>query len=839
MNSFSVAAADSRGWAGEPYVVSREKSNSIRYLPFYCGGDVAQIQVAGEITPQHACVFGKVGAFRMAQYLNNQGKIQLLASYALDRQFYVVRDILCGYEYICVYSQASDTLLTGLYNDRLLAYDNLSRMLRSRFDPSVANYYFTTEAQVRAVNEAVGVNLPLGRVAISRNGKWAAVEYRGLGLIRLNVTSGEQRRVATLSTRDRNNFAITDDGKAIAVGNEQGGARLFTVDATCGDRPAREIGEQFPPYVRTCPEVPLDISRNFPYFYSAERPYFFDDDRLYYLVTTSVGSWDVVYSSGPPPATGIIDYVALGDSFTSGEGEASDAYYLLGTNNPPHNCHLSNRSYPYALLQIPLMGEVYGTKVLSVACSGAVMADITNNSEEYTGQGGRIAYLDSAAQSSFKEEALALDKRGIIPQLSFVKKYQPRQVTIGIGGNDAGFMNKLKSCVAPGVCEWAREGPHRSAIAREIDALHERLKEMIHRVKKSANTTVRVIGYPQIISDERDVSCGLVLGMLLSYEERIFMARSISRLNSAIRRAAHEAEVEYVSVEDAYVGHRLCESTQSPAMNGVRFGDDFSPIATLSGLKLLGAESFHPTAFGHQLVAQQIAQYHNSATHGLRTDSFTTDETYWRADPKEEGFRYVLLHPDLRKYSRGDGAYQLTIPKGMFMPNSKISVYYQNSSIEHTFMVGLNGGFEGELVLPEYQSGVYAIYIKGVTPSNELISAYTMIEYSDGSLSEGVDTRSEYVNSSNTFADYFSTAQQKNTQQVLPSVFSSTPFVPAPIQERGSSSVLASDSRLRSPIKMNLRDMLVLIVATGFTLCTLMGALWFLARRVKKGGDEV
>lgn len=111
------------------------------------------------------------------------------------------------------------------------------------------------------------------------------------------------------------------------------------------------------------------------------------DDYNYYRTTFSIE--DLFWR-------GQLDYLAMGDSYSSGEGDtaAMGSHYRRGTNvpggvlHPREMCHVSDRSYPF-LLQKWLMP---GGTMQSVACSGAVAAqDYTGSEWGYKGQNSRLA----------------------------------------------------------------------------------------------------------------------------------------------------------------------------------------------------------------------------------------------------------------------------------------------------------------------------------------------------------------------------------------------------------------------------------------------------------------
>ena len=102
------------------------------------------------------------------------------------------------------------------------------------------------------------------------------------------------------------------------------------------------------------------------------------------------------------------DYVALGDSYQSGEGAEWNRTYLIGTDNANNRCHRSNRAYPALLVST----DVVKLDLTFRACSGARISDMLSAQ--------MAPYADGAAQI----EALTASTR---------------LVTVGIGGNDLDF----------------------------------------------------------------------------------------------------------------------------------------------------------------------------------------------------------------------------------------------------------------------------------------------------------------------------------------------------------------------------------------------------------------
>jgi hypothetical protein len=123
------------------------------------------------------------------------------------------------------------------------------------------------------------------------------------------------------------------------------------------------------------------------------------------------------------------NYIALGDSYSSGEGAGS---YVRGTNvrlGPAEDlCHLSTRAYP----------EIVGKKLHYksfppgrfgfYACSGAVVADVWGTTGPNTGALG--------GQGQWNGD----------PQMRHVD-HRTRLVTLTIGGNDIGFSSLGSGCL--------------------------------------------------------------------------------------------------------------------------------------------------------------------------------------------------------------------------------------------------------------------------------------------------------------------------------------------------------------------------------------------------------
>ncbi|WP_261567403.1 SGNH/GDSL hydrolase family protein [Frankia gtarii] len=263
---------------------------------------------------------------------------------------------------------------------------------------------------------------------------------------------------------------------------------------------------------------------------------------LYTAVTVSSG-WNASAAAVPRQRT----LAALGDSYSSGEG--SPPFDVLTPR-----CRRSNQAWPRRLAAM----EPSTTVALFAACSGATT---------------------DALNESFKGET---------PQLTQLRQLRtaPDIVTITIGGNDVGFSNVILSCFA-WKCFWdGKDKRERDLIAKKLPDV---LSANYAAVKAAApNSRIVVVGYPDIFpSSQRKNTC-----KWLSNTERRQLTSLNSQLNQVIRRAAGDANVEYVATDRALRGHEICTKDSWVAPIGL-----FPPARDLSA---------HPTARGQQAIATAV-----------------------------------------------------------------------------------------------------------------------------------------------------------------------------------------------------------------------------------------
>jgi len=217
------------------------------------------------------------------------------------------------------------------------------------------------------------------------------------------------------------------------------------------------------------------------------------------------------------------DYVALGDSYSSGTGTRT--YIHAG-------CQRSAHAYP-SLVD----AAVPETNLTFAACSGAQTSDVLS---------GQVSSLSSGTD----------------------------WVTITIGGNDAGFSDVITECALPG---WFSDCHGALDDAQEFIAatLPERLDDVYDAIdEKAPNATTIVLSYPRLFMG---VDCNA--GTFFSGSEltRLNETADLLRDVTEERVAAAGAGFEFVDAIPSFIGHAVCSSEEW--LNGLSnpVGESFHP----------------------------------------------------------------------------------------------------------------------------------------------------------------------------------------------------------------------------------------------------------------------
>nr|WP_225224452.1 nidogen-like domain-containing protein [Cellulomonas sp. JH27-2] len=263
-------------------------------------------------------------------------------------------------------------------------------------------------------------------------------------------------------------------------------------------------------------------------------------------------------------------YVAMGDSFQSGEGAFG---YFVGTDSPEYNlCHRAPSAYP----QLLVSDGVVRLNLDYRACSGAVISNVLN------GQWNEEPQINALSSST-------------------------RLVTLGVVGNDLGFGDIVTRCVAEnaagtvavpfinqfaGACRNIENGRAETAIdSLTSGQLRRDLMSLYRLVRaKAPYARIVVVSYPQFYpgAGRFTTPCAIVGGA-----DQRWLNSLVTRVDREIGEVAAIAGVESVNMAEVLDGHGMCDS--DPGMNGI----------LLDG-KTPKRESFHPNHVGHRLMADKI-----------------------------------------------------------------------------------------------------------------------------------------------------------------------------------------------------------------------------------------
>jgi hypothetical protein len=420
-----------------------------------------------------------------------------------------------------------------------------------------------------------------------------------------------------------------------------------------------------------------------------------------------------------------LDYLALGDSYSSGEGDTEknnatgQKYYrqLTDVNEdkkqgiPGEKCHISTRSYPYKLAQYMELKQT-GTKQWdTVACGGATIYDLNgSNSGGYDGQNDRLR--DYADKNTLQKMALNEMIPGRVKQIEFVKKYQPKVITLTAGGNDVDFGGKIRSCVDPrerwDTCDWAKKDM--DTLGSQIKGQFDRLVELYKELKAaSPGAKIYAIGYPQFITDSEPAACGLNAGAI-DLDERRMIVRATQYMNEVIEAAARKAGVKYVDISQALNGGKMCEKYQIYMTGIVGFGEQ---------------ESYHPNKFGHTMIFVEIAKQ-------LNHESLLTYSKYPSAGDEsvnapssiyfDKGAPSSVNTTMLANSKPSKGSKQkVALAKNSLQPGSSARVEIRSKPVDLGSYTVLNDGSMKETItIPDnIPAGYHTLFIYGKSASGE------------------------------------------------------------------------------------------------------------------------
>lgn len=729
-------------WEDGSSVISRHEIVDYRENSYPCTAEEYGVDVQGYGMVERACIFGSLQEMRLARFVG--GNVYRYAvSFPGKAQFYEVEG-LCDNSPSCVYSPVSDVVLTHHYvypySRGAGLYKHFSKSLVRKFDVLHMKTYFMFQPERVAdyIPRIQGGEPAVEAMVLSKNGKWAVLEMKYFGFIRVNTETLEARRIIApgaqygLFADPRFDMTITDDGVYfVGTGWNTSGVAVVTISDTCGDRLEQVTGDVFTEGTTRCKSYSVDTSSfdaNLMYF---QRPRFAaNNQRLSITAFYRTGNADrIVVGIKGTFTEEKFGLLGLGDSFSSGEGELDDGFYKQGTNSTFLKCHTSTRSYAY------ILAEQWGMRAESVACSGARTVDILGG-PHYVGQQPYLASLPGDQQKEAKKHAQNTFQPGVVSQLSFVEQTQPAVITVGIGGNDAGLIGKLQACVGLDSCEWVSDPAKRLATAKEIGTVYYSVRSVLRAVKTASPASkIYLVGYPQLIDSVPNAKCDTVLGALLNREERVFMNEAVKYLNQVLLSAAQYERVHFVTTENAFFDHELCGRVDSNAMNGIRSGDDISPLSILEDFKVIGSESFHPTPIGHRSMAIVIydqlgpfavydqCQYCVLGSEIPELPEYWTDEAAVNSVVQREEPHLTADTLQSNKEMR------IGTQRMLFEPGSKVTIsLHSKPYIFGDVLANEEGVVTATYTLPAtIPPGYHVLHLEGASPDGERIDVYKTV----------------------------------------------------------------------------------------------------------------
>ena len=684
-------------WTDSPPVTY--SSINVSEMPSsYCHYSYQMKEISGYLGLKNICIVSGENV-RFGTYHESSGSsFPVAVGFRFDTKMYRVNGV-CGQYDSCLYLPGSDTLVTKQYLINgtvrsLVVYKNFTRRLTPFINTNIIStleYNFDTSNPDFTFQSTSGYAWPIGGIGASDNGEWLAVEFRQRGIGLLNIHTLNMRRISLLALYynggmdPTSELVVSNDGNHVAVAGINSGFNVVDINSNCGENATDDKMDNVGYMEHPCKTAAINTEEFISRLNYAASPRFDQTGgELGFYASSYTGEVRQVLLRTGGYVGQKIDYLALGDSFTSGEGETDDSYYLNGTNDEYEKCHVSMRSYPYLVANLSAISPDF---MRSVACSGAMTKDVLGNDSLYYGQGDRLSKsgLSPIDIISAKNFARNYFIPGRALQDSFVQKYQPGSITIGIGGNDAGFMETLKTCIGLKTCDAAGTSQGREQAATEIKNLFGTLVDTYKKINlTSPNSKIYAIGYPKIIDPVG--TCSLFLGYLLDDTEKQFMNEGIIYLNEVIAAAAKAAGIKYIDIQDSYGDQALCGKVQPSAMNSIVLGDDTNLVNDSRWFRFIGDEGFHPNSLGHSLVAGTIIgsvgniKDYNYCENGAvicpdQTVVAPEPSTYWIPDgyhnyPKQQIANYVFDRADAT-----DGRQkQLILDNNSLAPNSSITV---------------------------------------------------------------------------------------------------------------------------------------------------------------------
>jgi hypothetical protein len=435
------------------------------------------------------------------------------------------------------------------------------------------------------------------------------------------------------------------------------------------------------------------------------------------LITATYGGDQAHATSSGTATVAVRTYVALGDSYSAGQGAPP---FFAGTDGPQDFCHRSKNAYSQLVAQAYAIPQ---QNLHFYACSGAQTFNIYNPNPPPAG------YWQGYDANPPSGEPPQITEPGVDQTASLV--------TLSVGGNDAGFVPELSACIEQAavanfvnavtpVLSWLGvntldpscvDSPSFvNSVNTGIDRVPSRLVngngngtyQELRKATSPTDTSIIVADYPHLFPDTYSEQTCPGLANIITPADEQFFNQAADHLDTNIQNAAAQTGVNFVDVRPAFSGHAVC-GNGGGWINGMSFASGSGQPCTLmvlgdclwSGLPIAG--SFHPNASGQAGgYAASIEAYINAAT-SLTPEGFpenpapdppsdahaaSTALSADTTDPSPVAVNTLGVQPVTSGTADCAGTFQagqtLTVAGGGFAPGGAVSLYVTSPGLGAT-----------------------------------------------------------------------------------------------------------------------------------------------------------
>jgi len=259
-------------------------------------------------------------------------------------------------------------------------------------------------------------------------------------------------------------------------------------------------------------------------------------------------------------------YVALGDSYTAGP-------LIPDLTGSPAGCLRSSNDYP-----ADVAAAIGASSYTNVSCAGATTADMTQP--------------QSVTLGTNPPQFGALGPGATL-------------VTVGIGGNDIGFYNIVKTCAEESLtnpfsspCKSHYTAGGTDQLAQAIQTLAPKIGSVLQEIHALApSARVFLVGYPVILPNSGNGCWPLVP---ISFGDVPYLRGVELELNAMLLREAAANGATFVNTYADSIGHDACQPPGTKWMEGL--------------IPTSPAAPFHPNQLGEEHMADQVITATGTAT---------------------------------------------------------------------------------------------------------------------------------------------------------------------------------------------------------------------------------